>query len=56
MLDSIKNAGLFAEIEIQTNDEQSALEKINAVAHELGLDESMVETLPYRDIVLNNQT
>lgn len=54
-LDSVKDAGLFVEIEIQTDDEQSALEKINIVAQKLGLDESMIETLPYRDVVLNSR-
>jgi adenylate cyclase class 2 len=55
VLDSVKDAGLFVEIEIQTDDEQLALKKINVVAQKLGLDESMIEKLPYRDVVLNNR-
>ena len=54
-LDSIRDAGLFVEIEIETDDENSGLEKIDAIAQKLGLDESMIETLPYRDVVLNNR-
>ena len=53
--DVIKDAGLFVEIEVQTDNEQEALRKINAVAERLGLDESMIESLPYRDIVLDSQ-
>lgn len=55
VLDSIKDAGLFVEIEIQTADEQAALKRIDIIAEKLGLNESMIETLPYRDIVLNNR-
>lgn len=55
LVDFIKGVGLFVEIEIETNDEQMALEKIDSLAQRLGLDDSMVETLPYRDIVLNNR-
>ncbi len=54
-LDFIKDAGLFVEIEIETDDEQTALEKIDTLAQKLGLDDSMIETLPYRDVVLNNR-
>ena len=55
-LDSVKDVGLFVEIEIQADDEESALRKINNVAEKLGLDESMIEVLPYRDVVLNNRS
>lgn len=55
VVDFIKGAGLFIEIEIKTDDEQMALETIDSLAQKLGLDESMIETLPYRDIVLNNR-
>lgn len=55
VVDFIKDAGLFVEIEIGTNDEQMALKKIDALAQKLGLDDSMIETLPYRDIVLNSR-
>jgi adenylate cyclase class 2 len=55
-LDFIKNVGLFVEIEIETDDERSGLDKIDAIAQKLKLNESMIETLPYRDVVLNNQT
>jgi adenylate cyclase class 2 len=54
-IDSIKDAGVFVEIEIETTDENSGLTKINVLARQLGLDASHIETLPYRDIVLNNQ-
>lgn len=53
-LDSVKNAGLFVEIEVKTNYEQASLNRINILAQSLGLDESMIEVLPYRDVVLNN--
>lgn len=53
-LDDIKNVGLFVEIEIETDDEQIGLKKINAIAQSLELGESMIETLPYRDVVINN--
>lgn len=54
-LDIIKGAGLFIEIEIETNDERAGLKYIDSIAKKLGLTESMIEKLPYRDIVLNKQ-
>lgn len=53
-LDSIKNVGLFVEIEIEIDNEREGLKKINSLAQSLSLDESMVEISPYRDIVIDN--
>jgi adenylate cyclase class 2 len=52
-LDCVKDGGLFVEIEIETDDELAGLEKIDVLARRLGLDASMIETLPYRDVVLS---
>lgn len=54
VLDNIKGSGLFVEIEIKTDNEQDGLNRINILAQKLGLNESAIEVLPYRDVVLNN--
>ncbi len=51
-LDLITGAGLFAEIEVETNDEKSGIRQIDAAAATIGLDSSMIEMAPYRDLVL----
>jgi len=53
-VDTIKGTGIFVEIEVETADELAGVAKIDTVAHRLGLDESMIETSPYRDVVLRS--
>jgi adenylate cyclase class 2 len=53
VIDVIKDAGTFVEIEIETDAEEIGIGKIRSLAQELNLDDSVVVNQPYRDIVLN---
>lgn len=53
-IDHITDLGDYVEIEIIAQEESSALiDEINKVASELGLSDSEVVRLPYRDLIMN---
>ncbi len=56
VIDTIANLGNFVEIEI-LNDKQddSAIDQINKIAKELGINQQKVVTLPYRDLLMLSQ-
>lgn len=51
-IDEIKDAGTFVEVEVLSDDENSALAMISDIETKLGLDSAEVVTRPYRDICM----
>ena len=51
-VDRVEEEGDFVEVEIQTENEEEAVKKIDEVARLLELDEDAIEKRPYRDLVL----
>ena len=51
-IDEIKDAGTFVEVEVLSDDENSALAMISDIETKLGLDSAEVVTWPYRDICM----
>jgi adenylate cyclase class 2 len=51
-IDTIVGAGIFIEVEVMSEDIESAKEELEALELELGITEYEVITLPYRDIVM----
>ena len=54
-IDEIKDAGTFVEVEVLSDDENSALAMISDIETKLGLDSAEVVTRPYRDICIELQ-
>ena len=51
-IDEIKDAGTFVEVEVLSDDENSALAMISDIETKLSLDSAEVVTRPYRDICM----
>lgn len=53
-VDTISDAGVFVEVESNGTEDELAevLEQIDAIAEKLGLNDSLIERRPYRDIVM----
>ena len=51
-IDEIKDAGMFVEVEVLSDDENSALAMISDIETKLGLESAEVVTRPYRDICM----
>ena len=51
-IDEIKDAGTFVEVEVLSDDENSALAMISGIETKLGLGSAEVVTRPYRDICM----
>ena len=51
-IDEIKDAGTFVEVEVLSDDENSALAMISDIETKLGLESAEVVTRPYRDICM----
>lgn len=51
-IDEIKDAGTFVEVEVLSDDENSALAMISEIETKLGLGSAEVVTRPYRDICM----
>ena len=52
-IDEIKDAGMFVEVEVLSDDETDALAMISEIEVKLGLESAEVVTRPYRDICIN---
>lgn len=52
-LDTLNDRQFFVEIEVESNDESLALEKITEIEKLLTLSPLQIETRPYRDIAMN---
>ena len=50
-IDEIKDAGMFVEVEVLSEDETGALAMISDIEAKLGLDSAEIVTRPYRDIL-----
>ena len=51
-IDEIKDAGMFVEVEVLSEDETGALAMISDIEAKLGLDSAEIVTRPYRDICM----
>ena len=51
-IDEIKDAGTFVEVEVLSDDKNSALAMISDIETKLGLESAEVVTRPYRDICM----
>lgn len=52
VIDKIKDAGTFVEVEVLSDDETNTLAMISGIETKLGLDSAEIVTLPYRDICM----
>lgn len=55
LIDTIIGAGVFIEIEIMSNDIESAKIILGEIEAEIGVSDCDIVTLPYRDIVMKNK-
>lgn len=51
-LDNVKDVGIFLEIEVISDDKQTAIKNIEAVERLIGVDAMPTVKLPYRDLVM----
>lgn len=54
VIDIVKNAGVFVEVEVLGLDRDASMQKIQKVAEILNLKDRVIEKRPYRDIVIIN--
>ncbi len=54
-VDSVKDVGIFVELEVMSHNDNDGLKKIEEVAEKLGLSNKSLEMLPYRDLVMRSK-